>query len=200
MTRLLSFEGRLLGIIRPTTAQVLGSLTLALVLLISVQSHQLLSRIGITQQVIKSSGGAINLHLDAFLRSSVTAQIALVTFWAIVGLVAYLICWGTYNVFIEARNEVTLNTTYTNRGHWKGPYQTLALKAVSGIGLAVILMTLWPGFSVWAALSSHAIAQPVISNLLLLLAAVFGLALQLYAVLAFVQLTFTPWYRPEAFT
>jgi hypothetical protein len=200
MTRLLSFEGRLLGVIRPTFAQVLGSVALSLVLLITVQSHRLLSRIGITPQVIRSSDGQINLHLDAFLRSNVTGQVALVTFWAIVGLLAYLICWGVYNVFIEARNEVTLNTTYTNRGHWKGPYETLALKAVAGIGLAAVLMTLWPGFSVWAALSSHAIAQPVLSNIAFLLIGVLCFALQLYAVLAFIQLTFTPWYRPEAFT
>lgn len=200
MARTLNFEGRLLGILKPTGVQVLGSLIIALALLVGAQSHALLSRVGITAQVIKTSGGQLNLHLDALLRSNVTAQIALVTFWAIIGLIAYLICWGTYNVFIEARNEVTLTTSYTNRGHWRGPYQTLALKAVAGICLALTLFSIWPGFSVWVALSAHAVASPSLSNIALAMAAVVCFAFQLYATLALIQLTFTPWYRPEAFT
>jgi hypothetical protein len=200
MSTLPSFEGRFVGTIRPTINQLVASLIIATAILIAAQSHALLSRIGITQQVIQNSGGQLNLRLDAALRANITGQIALVTFWAVVGLVAYLICWGVYNIFIEARNEVTLNTTYVNRGHWRGPWQTLALKALSGAGLVAVLLTIWPGFSAWVALSSRAVAQQNMGSVVLALAALLCFALQLYCVLAFVQLTFTPWYRAEAFT
>jgi hypothetical protein len=200
MSSLPSFEGRFIGTIRPTTNQTVASVIISAAILIAAQSHALLSRIGVTPRVIQNSGGQLNLRLDAVLRANVTGQIALVTFWAIVGLIAYLICWGVYNVFIEARNEVTLNTTYINRGHWRGPWQTLALKGVSGVGLVVVALTLWPGFSAWVALSSRAVAQPNVSSILLACAAVLCFAVQLYGMVAFVQLTFTPWYRAEAFT
>jgi hypothetical protein len=164
------------------------------------QLQGILPRIGITPQAISASQVQFHDRFDVILRSPIAAQLALMTFWALVGLVAYLICWGVYNALIEARNEVTLSTAYTNRGHWRGPYETLAVKAVAGVGLAVILSNFWSGLSLWIALSSLALGQPSPENVGLALVGVVGLALQLYAVLVFIQLTFTPWYRAESFT
>ena len=194
------FMDRLRAVVVPTGLQIFCSLLLSLIIIAFAQSHNLLERIGVTPVAISASENEFHARFDAILRSDIASHVALVTFWAIVGLVAYLICWGAYNVMIEARNEVTLNTAYTNRGHWRGPWETLSLKAAAGVGLAFLLTWLWRGTSFWIAVSSQAVSQPGITSTSWALIAVLAYAIQLYAVLVFIQLTFTPWYRAEAFT
>ena len=124
----------------------------------------------------------------------------MVTFWATVGLIAYLICWSTYNVLIEARNEVTLETKYTNRGHWIGAVETLGLKAVGGMVLIGLVALLKPGLALWLALAIPIFTTPTMYNTALAGIAVVGLAVQLYLIFACVLLAISPWYREEAFT
>lgn len=200
MSAPVSFIDRLLRIIVPTTTQVLGSIFLSLVILVGTQGTAVLLRIGITPQAISASENQFHDQFASILRSPIASRLALMTFWALVGLIAYLICWGAYNIIIEARNEVTLNTAYTNRGHWRGVYETLSLKAIAAVGLAMLVTSLWYGVSFWLTLSSGAVDQPSVSTALTALLAIIGLAVQCYAVFVFLQLTFTPWYREQSFT
>jgi hypothetical protein len=193
-----TFTRRLLAVVIPTSPQVLAALVVSLALLVCIHSAGLLKLIGITPAAISASQDQFHARFDSLLRSPIASHLALVTFWALVGLVAYLVCWGAYNVLIEARNEVTLNTAYVNRGHWRGPYETLALKSIAAVGLALIIVSLWNGISFWLALSDSAVIDPSVANVIYAVIAVLGLALQLYSVLVFIQLTFTPWYRAEA--
>jgi hypothetical protein len=165
-----------------------------------MQSQTILNSLGISHAALSVSGDQLHQRFDAVLRSSLASQVALMTFWATVGLIAYLICWGAYNVIIEARNEVTLNTAYTNRGHWRGPYETLALKAAGAVGLAITFGLLKYSLSFWVSLSASAFNSPSPSAILAALAAVLVFAIHLYFVFMFIQLTFTPWYRAQAFT
>jgi hypothetical protein len=195
-----SFLHRFIAVLKPTTVQWLGGVFLSLALLIIAQLQGILPRIGVTTQAITATQEQFHGRIETVLRSPISAQLALMTFWALVGLSAYLVCWGIYNALVEARNEVTLTTAYTNRGHWRGPYETLAIKALAGVGLAMLLSSFWSGFSIWVALSSLVLTQLSVANSALAAVAVLGLAVQLYAVLVLVQLTFTPWYRPDSFT
>ncbi len=201
----LSFFDRLRAIVVPTTGQTLGAVFLSLLLLTVTQSQSLLQRLGITPAVISATQDQFQLHFGAILRSEAASHIALITFWATIGLVTYLICWGFYNILIEARNEITLSTRYTNRTnytgkHWRSATETLALKAVAGTGLAALLGSLWYGVSFWLALTAGAIDHLSIITAITALLAVVGFALHLYLAFAFILLTFTPWYRSEAFT
>jgi ABC-type multidrug transport system fused ATPase/permease subunit len=200
MSAILTFGERLRRVVVPTRTQVLGSFFLALAILLLAQTQSLLKHIGITDQALDATSNQFHNRFDAILQSSIASNIALVTFWALVGLVAYIICWGLYNIIIQARNEVTLTTGYANRGHWRGPYETMALKTLAAVGLALIVTSLWYGMSFWLALSAEAITQPSMDTAIGTLVAIVGLAFQLYAVLLFIQLTFTPWYRAETFT
>jgi hypothetical protein len=200
-----SFGRRLLAVIVPTAGQALGALFLSLALLTLAQSQSVLKSLGITGAALDATQAEFHSHVDAILHSAIASQIALITFWATVGLVAYLICWGLYNILIEARNEITLTTAYANRSdpsskHWRGAIETLALKAASGVGLALLISSLWTGLSFWLVLSSNVLSQPSLTTAASAVGAVLGFALQLYAVFAFIQLTFTPWYRAETFT
>lgn len=206
MTQPLTFADRLRSIVKPTTAQVLAFILLALILLLASQFTPFLARLGITSAALDVTKTQLNSRLEVVLQSPIAAQAALLAFWATVGLVAYLICWGVYNLLIEARNEVTLTTAYTNRTdysdtkHWHGPFETLALKASAAVGLAVMLWSLRFGVSFWLALVAGVLSNTTLISALEALLAVFGLALQFYAVFVFIQLTFTPWYRVITFT
>jgi hypothetical protein len=205
MSAPLNFWRRLAAVLIPTVGQSLFAILLALVLLYAAQTHTVLAKLGITAAALSATSAQFHDRFDAILRSAAASQLALITFWATIGLVAYLVCWGAYNILIEARNELTLTTTYTNRSdpsvkHWRGPIETLALKAVAGAGLALIIGSLWYGISFWLTLSSDVIQNPSLTSALTAIAAVIGFAAHLYLAFAFIQLTFTPWYRAETFT
>lgn len=195
-----SFGHRLAATIVPTSLQTFGSLVLAGFFIAILQSQTILKSLGITQDALNLGGGELHSRFDVILRSSAASQVALMTFWATVGLIAYLVCWGAYNILIEARNEVTLNTAYTNRGHWRGAYGTLALKAASAAGLALVIFMLKYSLSFWASLSARAFSSPSPASIGIGVASVIAFAVHLYLVVLFVQLTFTPWYRAQAFT
>jgi hypothetical protein len=200
MSARLTFLQRVEAVVVPTKAQALGSLFLAMLILVMGQSTALLAKIGLKGELLTASQNEFHTRFDVILRSPFASQTALITFWATVGLVAYLVCWGAYNLIIEARNEVTLTTSYTNRGHWQGPHETLALKAIAGVGLALAISGLRLGLSFWLALSGRWLITPTAGDFAAALLAVVGLALELYIVLVFIQLTFTPWYRIQTFT
>jgi hypothetical protein len=200
MSTQVSIISKLVTVLVPTTAQALGSIATALILLAAVQADQLLRVIGIGEIALAATRSQLHERFSALLGSPVVSNLALVTFWASVGLIAYLICWGAYNILIEARNEVTLNTEYTNRGHWRGNLETLCLKSLGAVALIGIVALLKPGFSLWIALASPAIVMPTTAAIVTAVAAIVGLAAQLYLILALALVTFTPWYRRETFT
>jgi hypothetical protein len=198
----LTLADRLQVVVVPTTAQTLASLFVALVFLIAVQSQLLLKSLGITGPILTAAQKQFHDRLDILLTLPIVSQITLITFWAAIGLVAYLLCWGVYNILIEARNEVTLTTAYTNRGnpHWRGPRETLGLKAAAALGLALMIGSLRFGLPFWLAVTGQALSRPTPLGVIWAILSVAGLALQLYLILVFIQLTFTPWYRIQTFT
>jgi hypothetical protein len=197
----MTFSRRLWATLVPTLAQALLAILISIAVLTIAHVGSILPQVGITAQAIEASSDKFHARFDTVLRSPIASNIALMTFWALVGLVAYLVCWGFYNVMIEARNEVTLKTAYTNRGgHWHGPFQTLGIKAVAGVGLAALLATFWSGVSTWMAFTAPIISEPGLESFISAAIGVLGFAVQLYAILVFIQLTFTPWYRAQSFT
>lgn len=200
MTEEMSFGQRLGRELLPTLGQALVALLLAMMVFAAAQSTALMSRLGITEAGVNASQSSLLTPLRWVLISPITSNLVLIVFWATVGLIAYLICWSFYNFLIEARNEVTLETAYTNRGHWRGPWQTLILKLVCGAGLVATLATLHLTIPAWLALGHPIFESATLASVGIAAVAVFGIAANLYLVLFFVQLTFTPWYRVKSFT
>jgi hypothetical protein len=155
-----TFLGRLIAVLVPTKAQILGSLAASMFLLAAVQSGQLLRLVGISDFAISATRSQLHERFAGLLASPIASSAALVTFWASIGLIAYLICWGAYNVIIEARNEVTIQTQYTNQGHWRGPFETLGLKAVGAVALISALALLKTGLPLWLALAAPLLSTP----------------------------------------
>ena len=196
----ISFGRRLALELMPTPIQTLGCIVMAFVINIVINAQRALDFLGITNFALDVTRAELHGRFEAVLTSPISASLALITFWSGVGLISYLVCWGAYSLLLQARNEVTLNTEYTNRGHWRSPYHTLALKAVSATFLFATVAALKPGLAFWLAVSEGVLVGPDLYSAALALGATLALAVQLYLILAFALLTFTPWYRPQAFT
>jgi hypothetical protein len=194
-----TFQQRFFSVVLPTKTQAVLSLIVAVIILEGHQIKSLLPVLGVSTESADAAWSIFHSLSSRILTTELASNTALITFWATVGLAAYLICWAAYNVLIEARNEVTLETQYTNRQHWRGPFQTLALKAMGAGLLLASLAALPAGFDAWSALST-AVHGFSLTNVGYSLLAIIGMAVQLYLVLAFVLVAITPWYRPEAFT
>ncbi len=190
-----SIGSRFASVLVPTPGQALGSIMAALLLLAGTYSNQLLKRVGIGSTAITAAQDQLHAHVSAILTSPLVSSAALVTFWAGVGLVAYLVSWSAYNVLIEARNEVTLNTGYSNRGRWHGHIEPLAFKTTGAVALVVAAISLKPGLMFWTALVAPSLAGFSLSAILIALVAVLGMAAQFYVIFALVLITFTAWYR-----
>ena len=197
-----SLAGRLWREVTPTGSQTLIALAAATALVLAGRSDTVLRAIGVTPDGVRHGGEIFRNQFQVLLDSPVLANLVLITFWATIGMVAYLACWAVYAAWVEARNDVVISHDYANVGangagrHWPA----LGTKAICGVFLVVCLTLLRPALAL-----AQLVAAPLFSNVTPgtiagLLAAVVGLAAGLYAVLLGVQLTFTPWYEEEAFT
>jgi hypothetical protein len=187
-------------VLRPTPLQVLGSFMAALLVLIGAQSSTVLRSLGISAEAIQMASEDASHRFQLILESSLVSHVALVAFWAAIGLMAYLVCWAGYNLWISARNEVTIETQYTNKGQWDSMVETLAVKAVASLGLVLYLLSFQVLLAGWLTLTSGVLNNPTTPTALMAGLAVVGMAVQLYGLIILLQLAFTPWYRPEAFT
>jgi hypothetical protein len=187
-------------VFRPTSLQVLASVSMALSALIVAHSQSLLALLSIGPAAIDHTRQELLTRFNAFLTSGVTSNLALITFWAAIGLVVYLVCWGGYNTFVTARNQVALQTQYTNQGPAQGLWFILGIKLAAILLLVGYLSVFTYGLSWWLALSAAFVHTPDIAGVSMAFGAVLGLAAQLYGVLVFIQLIFTPWYAQKPFT
>lgn len=190
----------LLRVLTPTPLQILGSVFVALLLLIGVQTGAVLSAAGVSPQALELTSQHWAARFRVVLESPLVAHVALVIFWAAIGLLTYLICWAGYNLWVTTRNEVTIETQYTNKGQWDGVLESLAIKALAALALVLYLFSFQVGLVTWLALTSGLFSHLGAAEITSAAVAVLGLALQLYGLLMLLQLAFTPWYRPGAFT
>ena len=190
-----SLGTHLRAVVTPTAGQVLSSIFLAIIILVVNSGSQTLQAIGINNVALNAARSQFHQHFDSILASPVVAKATLITFWAAIGLIAYLLCWTGYNLWVDARNEVTLETQYANRGHWRSHLQTLIFKAAGGVGLIVSLTLLKLGLPHWISLTRVSLAALNLHAAFIATGAILGLAIQLYIVFALCLVTFTAWYR-----
>lgn len=69
----------------------------------------------------------------------------IVIFWSGIGLAAYTLVWAIINAFIEARNEIVVESEYVNKGRFWSRFQSPLLKSgLLGLLLAwLILNFMW---------------------------------------------------------
>ena len=186
---------KIIDLIKPTAAQTFSFIGLALVIVLAANIRQIYALAGIEATALNAALDQFQAQTSGILTSQFASTATLVTFWAIIGMIAYLICWSAYNFMIEARNEVTLKTQYTNQGHRTSGIGGFIAKLVAGGFLLLLLMMFRPGFAYWLELAAPAFIDLVPEAIAMGVAAVLGLAAQLYLVLVLSLATIKPWYR-----
>jgi hypothetical protein len=194
------FGSRFLRVFLPTRTQLIGCLAIALAAVIISESTSVIQHLGVSSDALRASQGQFQDRFSGLSHSLIVANLALVVFWSAVGLVAYLICWAGYNVMIEARNELTVETQYKNLGGHKGPWIGLAVKAVMGSALIASVIGLKYALALALTLVAPVVASQTPSSIGQAIGGVAILTLSLYLIVAFFELAFSAWYRPEAFT
>ncbi len=184
----------------PTRLQALLAAVAGLAVLLVAQSDTILTRLGLNNAAYVTAGKALTARFDVVLGSQLAANVVLVTFWATVGLMTYLIVWSVFNIVTDLRNKVTLETVYTNRGHWRGVWETIALKSVSLAALVGLMATFKYTLSLWITLTSPASGQPFVQSADQSIGAWAGLSIEIYLIYLLVILLVTPWYRDLTFT
>ncbi len=200
MTYVMHLARGLGRVFAPSSVGVLIAFIISLTVLVVSQTQAILTALHITPAALDQTRGELYNRFGQFLSSSITSNLALVTFWATIGLIVYLICWGGYNLLIDARNEVTLETQYTNQAGRGGVWLHGVIKALSIAALVAYLSVFAVGFSLWLALSEPVVASISAASITLAIVAVTGFALQIYLLFALIKLTFTPWYAQDPFT
>ena len=183
------------ALIKPTAGQALSFFGLALAIVLAANVRQIYALAGIEPTALNAALDQFHGQTSGILTTQAASTTALVTFWAVIGMIAYLICWSAYNFMIEARNEVTLKTQYTNQGRHHGRLLGVAVKLVSAGLLLAAGYSLAPGFTYWLAIAAPAFIYLEPAAIAVAVAAVLGMAAQMYLVLVLVMAMFTPWYR-----
>jgi hypothetical protein len=130
-------------IIIPTPLQAVVSLLIAAVLIAVVYASPIAAFVthqsNITTDVLQTSYQTQLANLNQFkgLQTLVTG-----VFWAAVGLVAYVAYLVLLNAFISLRNEVVVETQYTNKGSVLPQLvRTLTHAAIAGALVLALILT-----------------------------------------------------------
>ena len=170
-------------IVAPTANQMVLSCVLSILALTLIfQSHLIVlitGASGITPSELHSS---YYRALTTINNVGFVPKLTIGLFWACVGMVAYFLALTAFNFVIALRNEVVVDTTFTNMGavglRFRLPILRLALTAVLGAYLALAVVVLLP---LWIQLTGHLLLVGFsITNLLLTLVAIIGLATTIY--------------------
>ena len=104
----------------------------------------------------------------------------------------YFFVWAVINTIIAARNEVVLETQYTNKGQIADRLKRPLMQVVAALGLfGLLVLTAQLSFGFLTQLFLQSLLQwPAPVAWANLLAAVIGLAINIYIIVAAAQLVF----------
>jgi hypothetical protein len=168
-------------IIVPTPIQAIVAIVISSVAMGTIQREALSRHFSNGGTVTFSPTHQFNLQVAHVLGLYLVGQAAIVIFWAIVGLFAYLLVWWIHNLVITAENEVIVHTSYVNQKGNNFDLVGTALRLLSIILLIGSTALLPYGLNTWLMLW-----QPLLNSdftligVALVLGSVFGFAAELY--------------------
>lgn len=181
-----------LRVIVPTLNQTLSCLGVSILTIGFLYRSQVWQRLQTGALTSVLGDVSVSNRLTEATKSPIMHTFVIVAFWSAVGLVAYTIVWSMINVLIEARNEVVLETAYTNKATFisraKTPLVQLALAAALFIGLfasARYVLPFWLHLAFTGIYTSNSLMM-----LADLVAAIIGMAATIYVLLLLGQLIF----------
>jgi|GEM_PF-3431586 len=107
-------------------------------------------------------------YLRYYTDNQIVSWLTIVIFWGTVGLAIYTLFWLAMAFFTAARNELIVETAFSNRGHFWDKVRVPMIKLVMLVCVAVITMiTLRLGVPIWSELFasglSHLGSSPILA-------------------------------------
>ncbi|MBP9827471.1 hypothetical protein KBC99_03270 [Candidatus Saccharibacteria bacterium] len=176
---------RVIDVLKPHLVAVLAYFTIALILLIVINFSSITALIGnnIAQQDGTFSE-QLRTKVKYFSDNQIVGWITIVTFWGSVGLGVYTLFWLGSAFVTAARNEVVVETAFSNRGHFQDRVRVPLIRLLLiGLVAGLAIMTMRYGLPLWNQLASigiSSLASSIALGVLECLAAVFGAMLNIH--------------------
>jgi hypothetical protein len=170
-------------IIVPSPPQAAACLVMSVGIMAAVYADTIGARfsgkITITDEALKAT---LKSQFDQFLNSEIIRTGTLILFWGAIGLIGYTIVWVLMNAIIEARNEVVIESSYTNRGSFlrelERPLWQIGFGLILIIWLLLAFRFIYP---IWLDWAGQFIAQPSqMQGWLMLAGAIAGSSVSIY--------------------
>lgn len=128
----------------------------------------------------------ISGQLVAYGDLQIVKWVVIVLFWGAVGLGVYTLFWLGMAFFTTARNELIVETAFSNRGHFQDRIRVPLIKLLFLVGMILVLLATvkWLG-PFWANLFARGVysfSSQTIIGVIEMLAAVVGAFLNIYAI------------------
>lgn len=152
--------------------------------------------VGVNIQIITQVAGGMEGSSSAELAKQISSQLVvygdlpivswatIVLFWGAVGLGVYTLFWLAMAFFTTARNELIVETAFSNRGHFQDRIRVPLIKLLLlGGGLILLLVTINWLAPFWANLFArgvYSLPSQLIIGIVEILAAVIGAFLTIY--------------------
>ena len=141
---------RLRDITIPGIVRIMSYFVLAVTLLVLSNWKNILN--AINQNAVDSQPflQALPGYISAYTDNQIVSWLTIVLFWGTIGLAAYTVFWLGMAFVTAARNELIVETAFSNRGHFWEKIRVPLIKLVMLIATAVaIMVTMRYGVPVW---------------------------------------------------
>lgn len=127
----------------PTGLSILGYFFVALVALVAMNITTIIHGLNQTLQVDISVAQGMQSQIQYYANNQLVSLTTIVLFWGMVGLGAYTLYWLVMAFFTAARNELIVETAFSNRGHfWEKIKVPLIKLTFLGCLLGLIMLCL----------------------------------------------------------
>ncbi len=173
------------SIARPRLLAVIAYFFIALVMLVAANWQALLAVV--TQSESQTAGSFLNKvseQLAIYGSLQLVSWITIILFWGTVGLGVYTLFWLAMAFFTAARNELIVETAFSNRGHFQERVRVPLIRLIlSGALIAAVGLTIRyvaPFCSELFLAGAYDIRQSLPLAILQIVAAIAGLMVAFY--------------------
>jgi len=191
-------RGFIVGLLRvliPTPTQALIAGFGSLVVVIFFDYPLIFARLGVSQVVLATAQNQSLKSVTDFLNTPLISDSSQIIYWIALVVFGYVLIWLAANGVVTSRTSVAAEMNTVDTAGWVPLMVEAGIKMAIGLVLVFYLAAFKLIFAFWMSLTPGAITNPGVFTVLAALAGLAGLALQLYGVIALIQLTIQPWYR-----
>ncbi len=178
---------RLRDITFPSLARIMTYFALSVTILVVVNWRNIINAFNNHTVDAQPFFKTLPTYIAQYTDNQIVSWMTIVLFWGSIGLAAYTVFWLTMAFFTAARNELIVETAFSNRGHFWEQVRVPLMKLVMLIAAAVgIILTLQYGVPVWNNLFATALHQAgtnIFVAIFQIMVAIFGAMTNLHLII-----------------